>query len=61
MIATGFADMGFDVDIGPLFAVDIYEQFHVNILYIYMCIEIWSKYLNENVSFRLPKRQPSKP
>ena len=23
VIATGFADMGFDVDIGPLFAVSI--------------------------------------
>ena len=24
VIATGFADMGFDVDIGPLFAVSMY-------------------------------------
>lgn len=29
VIATGFADMGFDVDIGPLFAVSVTNTFVV--------------------------------
>lgn len=31
VIATGFADMGFDVDIGPLFAVRKFLLFFVDV------------------------------
>lgn len=30
VIATGFADMGFDVDIGPLFAVSMQSSCYIN-------------------------------
>ena len=33
VIATGFADMGFDVDIGPLFAVSLSQSY----VCLYVC------------------------
>lgn len=36
IIATGFTDIGFDVDVGPLFSVSDLLQY--TSLYIYMCV-----------------------
>lgn len=37
VIATGFADLGFDVDIGPLFQVWLYNQVW-SVLVLTFCI-----------------------
>lgn len=39
VIATGFADLGFDVDIGPLFQVNLKSTPFINkfVFYLYFC------------------------
>lgn len=43
VIATGFADLGFDVDIGPLFQVSLCVVYDVHLLYEGWCYRLQLK------------------